>query len=112
MEVVQDLSRRFRWNTHIVLSVIKYKTRTNDILTNALGVCLQDVKFMYVLLGWKGLTTDGRVLRDALLRPHGLKVPRVSMHNNRYCRYVLVINNTNYTTYISYYLVDASYTNG
>ncbi|XP_023749531.1 protein ALP1-like [Lactuca sativa] len=67
----------------------KYRTRKNDIATNVLGVCSQDMQFIYVLLGWEGSTADGRVLRDALLRPHGLKVPRPG-----------------------YYLVDVGYTNG
>ncbi|XP_052619611.1 protein ALP1-like [Lactuca sativa] len=47
------------------------------------------MQFIYVLLGWEGSDVDGRVLRDALLRPHGLKVPRPG-----------------------YYLVDAGYING
>ncbi|KAL7614766.1 hypothetical protein Lser_V15G08370 [Lactuca serriola] len=67
----------------------KYRTRKNDIATNVLGVCSQDMQFIYVLPGWEGSAADGRVLRDALLRPHGLKVPRPC-----------------------YYLVDAGYTNG
>nr|KAJ0213897.1 hypothetical protein LSAT_V11C400227860 [Lactuca sativa] len=45
-------------------------------------------KFIYVLTGWEGSAADGIVLRDALLRPHGFKVPRPG-----------------------YYLVDARYTN-
>nr|XP_043616386.1 protein ALP1-like [Erigeron canadensis] len=47
------------------------------------------MQFIYVLPGWEGLAADGRVLRDALVRPHGLKVPRPG-----------------------YYLVDVGYTNG
>ncbi|KAJ9542050.1 hypothetical protein OSB04_028556 [Centaurea solstitialis] len=67
----------------------RYRTRKNDIATNVLGVCSQDMQFIYVLTGWEGSAADGRVLRDALLRPHGLKVP-----------------------WPGYYLVDAGYTNG
>lgn len=37
------------------------------------------MQFIYVLPGWEGSAADGRVLRDALLRPHGLKVPRPGM---------------------------------
>ncbi|PWA74366.1 myb/SANT-like domain, Harbinger transposase-derived nuclease domain protein [Artemisia annua] len=51
----------------------RYRTRKGEIATNVLG----------------GSAADGRVLRDALDRPHGLKVPR-----------------------LCYYLVDAGYTNG
>ncbi|CAN1243190.1 hypothetical protein LINPERPRIM_LOCUS5588 [Linum perenne] len=31
---------------------------------------------MYCLAGWEGSTHDARVLRDALCRPNGLKVPK------------------------------------
>ncbi|KAH1082392.1 hypothetical protein J1N35_022153 [Gossypium stocksii] len=44
--------------------------------------------FLYILLGWEGSVVDGWVLRDAISRRHGVKVP----HGR-------------------YYLVDASYTN-
>nr|XP_043616518.1 uncharacterized protein LOC122588457 isoform X2 [Erigeron canadensis] len=45
--------------------------------------------FTYVLAGWEGSAADSRVLRDAISRPQGLRVPRGS-----------------------YYLCDAGYTNG
>ncbi|KAM0006005.1 putative harbinger transposase-derived nuclease domain-containing protein [Helianthus debilis subsp. tardiflorus] len=67
----------------------KYRTRKGDIATNVLGVCSPDMQFIFVLPGWEGSAADGRVLRDALDRPHGLKVSRPG-----------------------YYLVDAGYTNG
>ncbi|XP_024969728.1 uncharacterized protein LOC112509087 [Cynara cardunculus var. scolymus] len=47
------------------------------------------MQFIYVLPVWEGSAANGRVLQDALLRPHRLKVPRPG-----------------------YYLVDAGYTNG
>ncbi|CAN1816445.1 hypothetical protein LINPERHAP1_LOCUS27773 [Linum perenne] len=31
---------------------------------------------MYCLAGWEGSAHDGRVLRDALSRPNGLRVPK------------------------------------
>ena len=40
-----------------------------------LGVCSQDMMFIYVLSGWEGSAADGRVLRDAISRTNGLKVP-------------------------------------
>ncbi|KMT02131.1 hypothetical protein BVRB_9g207140 [Beta vulgaris subsp. vulgaris] len=46
------------------------------------------MQFIYVLAGWEGSAADGRILRDALSRPNGLKVPRGC-----------------------YYLVDAGYKN-
>ncbi|XP_021812810.1 uncharacterized protein LOC110755830 [Prunus avium] len=67
----------------------KYRTRKGEIATNVLGVCSQDLQFIYVLAGWEGSAHDSRVLKDALSRRNGLKVP------NGY-----------------YYLVDAGYTNG
>ncbi|KAK4392692.1 hypothetical protein Sango_2047000 [Sesamum angolense] len=32
--------------------------------------------FIYVLAGWEDSAADGRVLRDAISRPNGLKIPR------------------------------------
>ncbi|MFQ6656445.1 hypothetical protein Gotur_026553 [Gossypium turneri] len=40
-----------------------------------LGVCTPEMQFVYVLSGWEGSIADGRVLRDAICRRHGLKVP-------------------------------------
>lgn len=54
----------------------RYRSRKNDISTNVLGVCAPDMQFIYVLAGWEGSAADGRILRDALSRPNGLKVPR------------------------------------
>ncbi|GJY30683.1 ALP1-like protein [Tanacetum coccineum] len=34
------------------------------------------MQFIYVLPGWEGSLHDGRVLRDAISRPQGLRVPR------------------------------------
>ena len=59
----------------------KYRTRKNEIATNVLGVCSQDMQFIYVLPGWEGSAHDGRVLRDAVTRRNGLKVPQ---GNNKY----------------------------
>ncbi|MBA0763165.1 hypothetical protein Gotri_012666 [Gossypium trilobum] len=53
-----------------------------------LGVCTPDMHFVYVLPGWKGFVADGWILRDAISRRHGLKVPHGC-----------------------YYLIDAGYTN-
>ncbi|CAL5444433.1 unnamed protein product [Camellia sinensis] len=67
----------------------RYRSRNGEIVTNVLGVCSHDMQFIYVLPGWEGSTSDSRVLRDAISRPNGLRVPTGS-----------------------YYLVDAGYTNG
>ncbi|MFQ6635066.1 hypothetical protein Gotur_011066 [Gossypium turneri] len=39
-----------------------------------LSICTPDMHFVYILLGWEGSIIDGRVLRDAISRRHGLKV--------------------------------------
>ncbi|PPE00476.1 hypothetical protein GOBAR_DD02489 [Gossypium barbadense] len=79
--------------THIKIRVPtvdkpRYRTRKGAIATNMLSVCTPDMQLVYVLSGWEGSVADGRVLRDAISRRHGLKV----LHG-------------------CYYLVDAGYTN-
>ncbi|KAG8387208.1 hypothetical protein BUALT_Bualt03G0229300 [Buddleja alternifolia] len=46
----------------------KYRTRKGNISINVLGVVDRNAKFVYMLSGWEGSTTDSRVLR-------GLRVP-------------------------------------
>nr|KAJ0198669.1 hypothetical protein LSAT_V11C600316300 [Lactuca sativa] len=50
----------------------KYRTRKNDIATNVLGVCSQDMQFIYVLLGWEGSTADdvGYTNGEGFLAPY------------------------------------------
>ncbi|WOG87849.1 hypothetical protein DCAR_0207081 [Daucus carota subsp. sativus] len=38
------------------------------------------MEFIYVLPGWEGSAHDVRVLRDAISRPYGLKVPKVKRY--------------------------------
>ncbi|KAL1559968.1 hypothetical protein AAHA92_10244 [Salvia divinorum] len=54
----------------------RYRTRKGQIATNTLAVCDQNMQFVYFLPGWEGSAGDSRVLRDAVSRPHGLKVPQ------------------------------------
>ncbi|XP_058732722.1 uncharacterized protein LOC131604289 [Vicia villosa] len=54
----------------------RFRTRKGDIATNVLGVCSPDLQFIYVLPGWEGSSADSRVLRDAISRPNGLRVPQ------------------------------------
>ncbi|XVF02700.1 hypothetical protein REPUB_Repub04eG0197000 [Reevesia pubescens] len=62
----------------------RYRTRKGEIATNMLGVCTPDMQFIYVLPGWEGSVADGRVLRDAITRRHGLKVPHGKLsYDNR-----------------------------
>ena len=53
----------------------KYRTRKGEIATNVLGVCNRNMEFIFVLPGWEGSASDSRVLRDAISRPNGLRVP-------------------------------------
>lgn len=43
---------------------------------NVLGVCTPNMEFVFVLPGWEGSAHDGRILRDAISRPNGFKVPK------------------------------------
>lgn len=57
----------------------RFRTRKGQISTNTLAVCDRNLRFVYVLPGWEGSAGDARVLRDAVNRVHGLKVPK-GMH--------------------------------
>lgn len=76
----------------------RYRTRKNEIATNVLGVCSQDMQFIYVLSGWEGSAADGRVLRDAISREKGLVVPRgkiiITFNKNRKNCISLIKTNT------------------
>lgn len=60
----------------------RYRNRKGDITVNVLGVCDQNLKFIYVLTGWEGSAADSRVLRDAITGPTGLKIPTVNCGND------------------------------
>ncbi|CAA0833609.1 Unknown protein [Striga hermonthica] len=67
----------------------KYRNRKGSVCVNVLGVCDVDMQFSYILVGWEGSAADSRVLRDAVRRQRGLRVPSGN-----------------------YYLCDGGYTNG
>ena len=46
----------------------RYRTIKSDIATNVLGVCSQDMKFIYFLSGWEGFVANSRVLRYVIHR--------------------------------------------
>ncbi|KAL8528287.1 hypothetical protein ACS0TY_005914 [Phlomoides rotata] len=50
----------------------RYRNRKGNVLV----VCDINMSFTYVLTGWEGSATYSRVLRDAIHREHGLKVPK------------------------------------
>ncbi|XP_058186219.1 uncharacterized protein LOC131303386 [Rhododendron vialii] len=53
----------------------RFRSRKGDYATNVLGVCSRNLQFIYALSGWEGSATDSRVLRNALVRRYGLKIP-------------------------------------
>lgn len=53
----------------------RYRTRKGQISANTLAACDRHMRFTYVLPGWEGSAGDVRILRDAVNRPHGLRVP-------------------------------------
>lgn len=53
----------------------RYRNRKGQVSVNVLGVCDVNMNFVYVLTGWEGSAANSRVLRDAIAREHGLKVP-------------------------------------
>lgn len=53
----------------------RYRNRKGDISVNVLGVCDENMKFVYILSGWEGSAADSQVHRDAIARPYGLKIP-------------------------------------
>ncbi|KAM0913261.1 hypothetical protein ACQ4PT_012277 [Festuca glaucescens] len=55
--------------------VDKFRGRKSYPSQNVLAVVDFDLRFTYVLAGWEGSTHDSLVLKDALTRPAGLKIP-------------------------------------
>ncbi|XLR23874.1 hypothetical protein S83_051774, partial [Arachis hypogaea] len=53
----------------------RYRIRKGNISTNVLGVCNQDMNFVYELSGWKGSASGSKILRDAISRRNNLKIP-------------------------------------
>ena len=54
----------------------RYRNRKGHITINTLAVCNRHLRFVYVLSGWERSIGDLRILRDAISRPLGLKVPK------------------------------------
>ena len=59
-----------------IASQARYRNRKGNTSINILAVCNPNTEFMYCLAGWEGSAHDGRVLRDALSRPGGLRIPQ------------------------------------
>ena len=53
-----------------------FRGRQNYATQNVMAVVDFDLRFTYVLAGWEGTAHDALVLRDALERENGLRVPQ------------------------------------
>ncbi|KAK4404538.1 hypothetical protein Sango_0822400 [Sesamum angolense] len=53
----------------------RYRTRKGQVAVNVLCVCNPNMQFIFVPSGWEGSAADNRVLRDAVHRPNGLRLP-------------------------------------
>lgn len=66
--------------THIDIQTLvadkpRYRGRKHGVTSNILCVCDRSGSFVYVLAGWEGSAADSRILKDAITRPNGFKVP-------------------------------------
>ena len=53
-----------------------FRGRKKYTTQNVMAAVDFDLRFTYVLAGWEGSTHDAVVLRDALGRENGLRVPQ------------------------------------
>ncbi|CAI9286136.1 unnamed protein product [Lactuca saligna] len=66
--------------THVRVKVLnrdapRYRGRKGYPTINVLAACSFDLKFTYVLTGWKGTASDSRILKNALNRDDKLVIP-------------------------------------
>lgn len=74
----------------------RYQNKTEEIATNVLGVCSQEMQFIYVLTGWERSAADGRVLRDAICKTNGFDIPNDKSHtrNKQILKYKFLLIET------------------
>ena len=53
-----------------------FRGRKSHATQNVLAAVDFDLRFTYILAGWEGTAHDALVLRDALERENGLRVPQ------------------------------------
>ncbi|KAL8507237.1 hypothetical protein ACS0TY_017959 [Phlomoides rotata] len=58
----------------------RYRTRKGTLAVNVLVVCDRRMRFIYMLTGWEGSVVDARVLRDALSKDDGFRVPQGNLY--------------------------------
>ena len=54
----------------------KYHDRKGDISINVFVAVNPRIESMHCLVGWEGSAQDFQVLKDAITKPYGLKVPK------------------------------------
>ena len=54
----------------------RFRGRKDGTTQNVLAAISFDLKFTYVLAGWKGSVHDSCVLNDAFARPGGFSIPK------------------------------------
>jgi len=54
----------------------KFRGRKDYPTQNVFAACNFDMKFTYALAGWKGTTSDSRILKDALSKEDSLIIPK------------------------------------
>lgn len=66
------MDRCNRWKTYTCQSIckdtIRYYDRKDYPIQNILTVCTFDLKFTYVLVGWKGFASNSRIIKNTLTR--------------------------------------------
>ena len=60
----------------------RYRDSKGQVSINVLAAVNPGMEFMYCLAGWEGSAHDCRVLKDAVTRPNGLKVPKGNTHRD------------------------------
>ncbi|KAG9447057.1 hypothetical protein H6P81_013185 [Aristolochia fimbriata] len=55
---------------------VRFRNRHGKLSQNVLAACTFNLEFIYILAGWEESANDARVLKDALNKPNGLKVPQ------------------------------------
>ena len=61
---------------HIVRALqIQIQIQRDGTTQNVLTTATFDLKFTYVLVSWEGTAHDSRVLKNALYKQRGLKIP-------------------------------------
>ena len=58
----------------------RYRNKKGKIPINGLGLCSEDMQFIYVLTSQEGSATDDKVLHDAICKTNGLDVPNVKSY--------------------------------